>query len=279
MTTPANRPDWLSVHQGDAPLIVSFPHTGTELPPELEARLVSAWLARKDADWWVDQLYAFAAKLGATTIKTALSRTVIDVNRDPSGVSLYPGQATTGLCPLTTFDLEPLYREGAKPDGAEIADRRTRFFDPYHQALTEQIARLQARHPKVVLYEAHSIRSRAPHLFGGVLSHFNIGTNGGAACAPSLTAAIESICDEGGAFSRVTNGRFKGGWTTRHYGRPDVGVHAVQMELACRGYMREPAGVFEPATWPTPFDPALAAPLRARLTDILKTCIAFAETP
>jgi formiminoglutamase len=279
MTTPVDRPNWLSVHQGDAPLIVSLPHTGTELPPELEPRLVSPWLARKDADWWVDQLYAFAADLGATTVRTALSRTVIDVNRDPSGVSLYPGQATTGLCPLTTFDGEPLYRAGAEPDVTEIAERRARFFDPYHQALAEQIARLQARHPKVVLYEAHSIRSVAPNLFDGVLPHFNIGTNDGAACAPALTAGVEAICDRGDAFSRVTNGRFKGGWTTRHYGRPDLGVHAIQMELACRGYMREPTGAFEPATWPTPFEPALAAPLSARLTDILKSCIAFAETP
>jgi formiminoglutamase len=278
MTKPADRSDWLSVHQGDAPLIVSFPHTGTELPPGLEQRLVSPWLARKDADWWVDQLYAFAADLGATTVRTALSRTVIDVNRDPSGVSLYPGQATTGLCPVTTFDGEALYKGGAEPDAAEIADRRARFFDPYHHALAEQIARLQALHPAVVLYEAHSIRSRVSGLFDGVLPHFNIGTNDGAACAPLLTADIEAICDRDGAFSRVTNGRFKGGWTTRHYGRPDLGVHSVQMELACRGYMREPPGAFEPANWPAPFEPTLAAPLRARLTDILKTCIAFAET-
>jgi len=277
--TPPDRPAWLSVHQGDAPLIVSLPHTGVELPPELEPRLVSPWLARKDADWWVDRLYDFATDLGATTVKTTLSRTVIDVNRDPSGASLYPGQTTTGLCPVTTFDGEPLYREGEAPDAAEIAQRRVQFFDPYHRALTEQIARLKARHRKIVLYEAHSIRSVAPQLFDGVLPHFNIGTNDGAACAPALTAGVEAICDQDGALSRVTNGRFKGGWTTRHYGRPDLGIHAIQMELACRGYMREPAGAFEPAAWPTPFEPALAAPLRDRLTDILKTCISFAETP
>jgi N-formylglutamate deformylase len=109
-------PSWLSVFRGEAPLVVSLPHTGTEIPPAFEAGLASDWLARKDADWWIDRLYDFAGDLGATVIRTAISRTVIDVNRDPSGASLYPGQATTELCPTTTFDGEPLYRPGEEPD-------------------------------------------------------------------------------------------------------------------------------------------------------------------
>ncbi|WP_165185664.1 N-formylglutamate deformylase [Caulobacter soli] len=268
--------DWLSVTRGDAPLVVSIPHAGTIIPSDIEARLVSPWLARKDADWWLGELYAFAADLGATVVRTGVSRTVIDVNRDPSGVSLYPGQATTGLCPVDTFDGEPLYREGQDPDAAEIAGRRIRFFDPYHAALETELDRLVARHGKVVLYDAHSIRSRAPRLFDGELPQFNIGTNSGAACDPALTRAVEAACD-GAGLSRVTNGRFKGGWITRHYGQPGQGVHAVQMELACRGYIDEPT-VLTPDTWPTPFHAPRAAPLQAALTDVLKACIAFANS-
>jgi formiminoglutamase len=238
------------------------------------AQLISPWLARKDADWWVDRLYDFARDLGATTVRTKISRTVIDVNRDPSGASLYPGQATTALCPTTTFDGEPLYR-GAGPKPASIARRRATYFEPFHAALHRELERLRAQHSKVVLYEAHSIRSNVPRLFEGELPQFNIGTNDGASCDPALTAAVEAACDATG-WSRVTNGRFKGGWTTRHYGQPQAGVHAIQMELACRGYMDEPEGLLTSLTWPTPYDPDRAAPMRAALTDVLNACLDFA---
>lgn len=267
--------DWLQVVRGEAPLVVSFPHTGTDIPADIEGRLVSPWLARKDADWWIERLYDFAPALGATTVRTAISRTVIDVNRDPSGASLYPGQATTELCPTTTFDGEPLYREGQAPDAAEIARRRAAWFDPYHAALQAELKRLLERHHRVVLYEAHSIRSHVPRLFEGELPNFNIGTNSGRSCDVTLTAAVEEACDASG-FSRVTDGRFKGGWTTRHYGRPDEGVHAIQMELACRGYMDDPHTPPTPDTWPTPWDPERALFMRHALHRVLDACLDFA---
>jgi len=268
------KPDWLQIHRGDAPLIVSFPHTGTDIPTDIDERLVSPWLGRKDADWWVDQLYDFARGLGVTMVRTCVSRTVIDVNRDPSGASLYPGQSTTELCPTTTFDGEALYLEGP-PDADEIAARRAEFFVPYHRALADQIARLRRLHSKVVLYDAHSIRSVVPRLFDGELPNFNIGTNGGLTCDPALTASIEAVCG-GSGFSRVTNGRFKGGWTTRHYGDPAGGVHAIQMELACRGYMDEPLEPPHHGNWPTQYDPERAAAMRSALIRILTACIDFA---
>src|SRR5579859_3086582 len=265
---------WLEISRGDAPLVVSFPHTGTDIPADIEAKFTSPWLARKDADWYVDQLYGFAKSLGATTIRTAISRSVIDVNRDPSGASLYPGQATTELCPTVSFDGEPLYAPGDEPDTAEINRRRAVWFTPYHVAIEDELARLKARHGRVVLYDAHSIRSVVPRLFEGELPNFNIGTNGGTTCSPALAQAVEMVCD-GTAFTRITNGRFKGGWTTRRYGRPEDGVHAIQMELACRGYMDEPAKV-GPATWPPQYDPGRAAPMRAALTGVLTACLDFA---
>jgi len=256
--------DWLHVHRGDAPLVVAFPHGGADLAG-YDARFVSPWLAQRDADWWIAELYAFARDLGATTVATGISRSVIDCNRDPSGASLYPGQATTELVPTTTFDGEALYA-GAVPDADDIARRRAAYFDPYHAALGAEIARLRAGHPRVVVYDAHSIRSRIPRLFDGPLPQFNIGTNGGTTCAPALEAAIADACAASG-LGHVVNGRFKGGWTTRHYGRPETGVHAVQMELALRGYVTEPDGI-DPTNWPAPLDPApVIAPTLRRVLD------------
>ena len=267
---------FLEIHRGNAPLIVSFPHTGTEIPAKHEAAFASVWLARRDADWWVDRLYDFARELGATTIRTTISRSIIDVNRDPSGASLYPGQATTELCPTTTFDGQPLYRAGQEPDSGQIGQRVEEFFAPYHLAVQQEIARLRNRCDKIVLYDAHSIRSRIPRLFDGVLPHFNIGTNKGATCAAALAASVEATCAASG-LSHVMNGRFKGGWTTRHYGRPVDGIHAIQMELACRSFMDEPDATTE-ANWPTPYTIDRAASLRTTLTEILKSCITFAQS-
>jgi len=266
--------DWLEIHRGEATLIVTFPHTGTEIPPDVEERMVSPWLARKDADWWIDNLYDFAAELGATTIRTRISRSVIDVNRDPSGVSLYPGHATTGLCPVESFDGEPIYREGLAPDAIETARRIETYFTPYHSAIEQEIARLRERGP-LVLYDAHAIRSVIPRLFDGPLPTFNIGSFEGRSCAPQITEALAARA-AASPFDYVVNGRFKGGWTTRHYGRPLDGIHAVQMELACRGYMADPPGPIDGSNWPSPYEPERAATLRAILNGMLRACLDFA---
>lgn len=260
----------LQVVRGDAPLIVAFPHTGTTLAG-LDDAYVSSWIARRDADWYIHDLYDFAHTLGATTIRTPISRSVVDVNRDPSGASLYPGQATTELCPTTTFDGDALYPDGG-PDATEIARRRATYFVPYHQAVTQEIARLRAQHPRVVLYDAHSIRSHIPRLFDGPLPQFNIGSNDGRSCDPALTQAVSALCGD----DQAVNGRFKGGWTTRHYGEPAQGVHCIQMELAMRGYLDEPSVPTE-GNWPPAFNGDRAAPLQAVLRQILSACLEFAQ--
>jgi N-formylglutamate deformylase len=179
------RPDWLVVERRDAPLIVSIPHAGTELLG-FEPAFVDPWLTREDADWQLDELYDFVAPLGATLLRTRLSRSIIDVNRDPSGASLYPGQATTELVPTTTFEGESLYRQGRAPDAAEIAERRRLYFAPYDVALVAEIARLHQEHQRIALFDAHSIRSVIPRLFDGELPVFNLGTNSGGSCSPEL---------------------------------------------------------------------------------------------
>jgi N-formylglutamate deformylase len=261
--------DWLEIHRGDAPLVVAMPHTGTDLPA---GDFASPWHARRDTDWWIDKLYAFAAGMGATLVRTTISRSVIDVNRDPSGASLYPDQATTELCPTTDFDGAPLYA-GTPPDAAEIARRRETWFDPYHAALRAELDRLRKAHPQIVLYDAHSIRSRIPRLFEGKLPQFNIGTNIGTTCDPALSAAVQEICAASG-HSHILDGRFRGGWTTRHYGDPPAGIHAIQMELSMRGYMAEPDEP-TPENWPPRF--AADPPIAATLGEILAACLAFAR--
>jgi N-formylglutamate deformylase len=260
---------WLTVSRGDAPLLLSFPHTGLSIPAECAPALVSLPLARHEADRHIDKLYAFARELGATTVHTALSRTVIDVNRDPSGASLYPGQTTTGLLPTETFDGRPLYREGRAPTAEEIERRKALYFAPYHAALADEIKRLRALHPRIVLYDCHSIRSMIPRLFAGELPVFNIGTNSGTSCDNRLESAVARRC-AASAWSHVVNGRFTGGWITRSYGRPAEGVHAVQMELAMRGYLPDEGD-------PPPWDPEFAKPIQRLLRSVLEDCLGFAR--
>jgi N-formylglutamate deformylase len=272
-----NQAGWLECRRGDAPLVVSLPLTGAEISATLAARLGSPWLARKDSDWHVERLYDFAGGLGATVIRTLMSRTVIDVNRDPSGASLYPGLTTTELCPTTTFDGEPLYRPGLEPATYEVTSRQAEWFGPYHAALAAEVERLRAVHPQVVVYDCHSIRSAIPRLFDGELPHFNIGTHGGRACDARLTASVEAAIDPS-RFTRVTDGRFRGGFITRYYGRPGDGVHGVQMEPAIRSYLAEPVAPLNDANWPPEFDPALATPARDVLSRVLEACLVFARS-
>jgi formiminoglutamase len=268
MTTEPH--DWLIVERRDAPLIVSIPHAGTELLG-FEPAFVNPWLARKDADWRLDELYDFVAPLSATLVRMRLSRSIIDVNRDPSGASLYPGQATTELCPTTTFDGEPLYRPGQARDAAEIAERRRLYFDPYHAALAGEIARLRQNHKRVALFDAHSIRSVIPRLFDGELPVFNLGTNSGASCDRGVRETVSAVLKASGQ-SVVVDGRFKGGWITRAYGKPTQGVEALQLELACRAYMNEPERP-APDNWPTVIDEQRAARTRATIRRVLEAVL------
>lgn len=260
----------VKVEERGSPLILSLPHVGAQLPVGLRRRLTPIGKTLLDTDWHIDRLYAFAENIEASTVEAVYSRYVIDVNRDPSGASLYPGQATTELCPALTFDGEPLYLDGEAPDAAEIAERRTAYFDPYHQALAGQIERVKAEFGFALLYDCHSIRSVVPRLFEGELPVFNLGTNDGRSCAPDLEARLIAVLVES-PLSHVTNGRFKGGWITRHYGRPEEGVHAVQMELAQRAYMHE-----EP---PFAYDHERASALQPTLLRLLETMLAFGDKP
>jgi formiminoglutamase len=255
----------VEVTRGAGPIILGMPHGGMFLPPEVRARLNPLGRTLADADWHIDALYAGLAP-DATVVRATFHRYVIDANRPPDGASLYPGQNTTGLIPETDFDGRPIW--DAPPTPADAAARLAAFHAPYHAALAAEIARVRARHGVAILWDCHSIRSRIPFLFEGVLPDFNIGTADGASCDGRITAAVQAVCAGAAGFTHVINGRFKGGWTTRHYGRPATGVHAIQMEIAQSAYLEteQPPFAYSPDRAGR-IRPALAAAL-ARLADL-----------
>ncbi len=247
--------------EGDGPVILGLPHCGTWLPDEALARLNARGRELADTDWHIHRLYDGLLP-GVTSVRATFHRYLIDANRAPSDDSLYPGQNTTGLCPLTDFDGNDIYLPGSAPDADETARRRSAFHAPYHAALAAQMRRVRDRHGVAILYDCHSIRSRIPFLFAGVLPDFNIGTNNGTTCAPEIAAAAGAVTSAAVGYSTITNGRFRGGWTTRHYGQPAQGFHAIQMELAQSTYL-----CAEAAPWT--YDDARADRLRSHLSEIL----------
>ncbi len=226
------------LHRGTAPLLVSLPHDGSAIPPELSGRMHERARIAPDTDWHVARLYAFARELGASILIPRYSRYVIDLNRPPDDVSLYPGQNTTGLCPIVQFSGEPVYLD-AHPSPEEIRQRVDAYWRPYHLALVGELNRLRGLNGRVVLWEGHSIRGECPFLFEGRLPDFNLGTAGGASCSPVLQDRLVAILADSQGYDFVANGRFKGGYITRHYGDPANGVDAVQLEISQRIYMDE----------------------------------------
>jgi N-formylglutamate deformylase len=224
---------------GSAPLLISFPHSGTHVPPAILARLSPAVRDLPDTDWFVPELYDWAADLGAATLRATHSRYVVDLNRPPDGAPLYPGQRETTVCPLETFDGELLYAAGDEPTTAEIAARIATYWQPYHERLATLTRELAARHGYCVLWDAHSIRAQVPGLFAGVLPDLNLGTADGRSCSPARAAALAAVLAAQSGFTQVVNGRFKGGYITRHYGDPARGVDAVQLEIAQSAYLEE----------------------------------------
>ena len=247
----------VTVIPGTSPIVLAQPHSGTFVPGDIAANLTERGKMLADTDWHIPQLYEGLVP-NATVVRAEFNRYVIDANRPPDGASLYPGQNTTGLVPLVDFENRPLWLE--EPDEAEIARRREAFHAPYHAVLRAELDRVRGVHGFAVLYDCHSIQSRLPFLFEGTLPDLNIGTNGGQTCAPAIERAVAEACANG-PYSYVVNGRFRGGWTTRHYGEPSRGIHAVQMEIAQSTYL-------EAEEAPFAYAPDKAADLRDMLSQV-----------
>jgi N-formylglutamate deformylase len=251
----------VEIISGDSPIVLGLPHTGTYVPQAILERLNARGKTLADTDWHIHILYEGLLE-GATSVRATFHRYVIDANRDPQGVSLYPGQNTTGLVPLTDFDGLPIWDK--PPTSNDIDERRAEFHAPYHAALEQELQRVRDIHGFAILYDCHSIGSRIPFLFEGTLPDFSIGTNEGTSCTMEIQDAVRGICEAATGYTSVLNGRFKGGWTTRHYGRPAENLHAIQMELAQSTHLISEALPFD-------YDPVKAKELRVHLQNILQT--------
>lgn len=253
---------------GRVPVILSIPHMGTEVPDEILNRFTANARHLPDTDWHLDRLYSFAQEFGVHILMANYSRYVIDLNRAPNGESLYPGKFTTGLCPLTLFDGTPIYQAGMEPDENEIQQRIQKYWQPYHDKLQSLIDEMKTQ--RIVVFDAHSIGSRIPLLFEGVLPSLNIGTADGASAHLELTEKILQHC-ENSDYSTVCNGRFKGGYITRHYGNPSLGVDAVQLELTQKNYMQE--------NYPFAYEEDKARELQVVLHGIISLLIDWVKIP
>lgn len=252
---------------GHTPLLVSMPHVGSFIPDAVRAQLADRAIQAEDTDWHLDKLYAFARELGASTLVPTHSRYVVDLNRPPENTPMYPGVNNTELCPTHFFTGEALYREGKLPTDAEVARRVAACWLPYHQALRDELDRLKAEHGYALLFDAHSIKSELPWLFEGRLTDLNLGTASGQACDPALRDALAQVLRAQNRYSLAVDGRFKGGYITRHYGQPQHGVHAVQLEMCWSTYMREEA----PYAWA----PEIAAQVQPLLHQLLQTLLSW----
>ncbi|MBD2104844.1 N-formylglutamate deformylase [Leptolyngbya sp. FACHB-261] len=256
-------------HKGTTPLLISMPHVGTFVPNHIEERLTKQARVLPDTDWHIARLYDFAADLGVSLIAANYSRYVVDLNRPPDNTPLYPGAANTELCPTTLFDGSPIYSEGELPDSEEIRERREQYWQPYHNQIQTELSRLKTTHGVALLWDAHSICSHVPRLFAGRLPDLSLGTNSGLSAAPELAKRLLAIAESADDYTAVLDGRFKGGYITRHYGRPDAGIHAVQLELVWATYMQEVA--------PFSFEEERAASIRPVLRRLLESALNWAE--
>ena len=260
--------DTFQLSRGTTPLLISCPHVGTVIPDALSRRMSEAALALPDTDWHVDQLYDFAGALGAGMQVATRSRYVVDLNRDPAGQALYPGSDNSELVPLTTFANRQIYRPGDAPTASEITERVARYWQPYHRSLSEELDRLKQRFGFAVLWDAHSMASRVPRFFGGRLPDLNLGCACGTSAAPELIRRVMAVLERANPFfSAVLDGRFTGGYITRHFGRPDRHIHALQLEMAEIAYMEE--------TPPYAYVPERAAPLKRVLERALRAILGW----
>ena len=241
---------------------------GTFLPPDIKSRMTEEALRLPDTDWHIDRLYWFAVEMGASLLMPTHSRYVADLNRPQDDADLYPGQLKTGLCPLNTFAGEKIYRDGEEPDEIEKINRVAAYWVPYHETLQDELARLKEEFGYALLYDAHSICSHVLLLFDGQLPDLNLGSARGASCAPEMAeAALKAAAS--GDYSSILNGRFVGGYITRHYGQPQNHIHALQMELTWINYMDE--------NYPYRFDDTKAAKLQETLKAVLEEILGWGQ--
>ncbi len=223
-------------NRGTTPLLISVPHAGTQVPASLAKSFTATARGLPDTDWLVDELYQFADDSGVGMIRANYSRYLVDLNRPPDDTSLYDSK-TTGLFPRTDFFGGDIYDAEHRPDENECAERFNRYWQPYHYQLQGELNRLHQQYGHAVLLDAHSIAAEVPMLFPGTLPDFNLGSNNEESAASDLIRIATGCLDKHPVYSAVLDGRFKGGYITRHYGSPADNVHALQLELSMATYL------------------------------------------
>ena len=223
----------------EVPILLSVPHCGTNFPKDIADQYKPALIdAPDDTDWFADQLYDFAADMGMTMIAARYSRWVIDLNRDPQSKPLYTdGRIITGLCPTTNFIDEPIYRDNRNEiEPAEIQRRIGQYFNPYHNKIQELLTDLKSRHGKVLLWDCHSIRQLVSTIQKEKFPDLILGDVDGTSASPGLIETVLGVLDHS-TYSVRHNHPFKGGYITRHFGKPAEHQHALQLEMTKVNYM------------------------------------------
>jgi N-formylglutamate amidohydrolase len=241
------------------PVVVASPHSGHDYPADfIAAARLDPMALRRSEDAHVDALFAGVGALGVPLIKALFPRAYLDPNReafelDPEMfVDRLPGYVNTrsprvaaglGTIPKVVAQGAEIYR--GKLYFADALERIERLYSPYHAALRALVDETRAAFGHVVLLDAHSMPSagsyrgaRTGEARAGGAIDIVLGDRHGAACAASVTETAQSWL-RGRGYVVACNTPYAGGFTTRHYGRPRQGVHALQIELNRALYMDE----------------------------------------
>lgn len=228
------------------PVILSVPHSGVEFPDELKAHYYPEMTAQPDdTDWFVHDLYNFAPELGITVIHAKYSRWVIDLNRDPESKPLYDdGRIITALVPTTDFLGNEIYIDKKfVPNDQETERRLEHYYWHYYQKIGSLLAERLAEFGQVLLWDAHSIRRFVPTIRNEPFPDLILGdTDEKSARKEIIEIALNSL--KAGKYGVNHNTPFKGGHITRYFGKPQMQVHALQLEMAKTNYMNDDELVF-----------------------------------
>lgn len=236
---------------GRTAVVVEVPHAGLAIPEAVRRETdIDAASVLRDADLYVDKLYADAPSRGAALLTATLSRYVVDLNRAPDDVDVatvpdHPaprGVQPRGVVWRLTTDGRPSLRHPLAY--RDFSARLAHYHAPYHEALRAELLRTRERFGFALLLAGHSMPSlgRAGHTDTGARRADVVpGTLGRTSADPRMIELVDAHFRDAGLHVQHDQ-PYRGGFTTAHYGRPREGWHAVQVELNRSLYMNERTG-------------------------------------
>ncbi len=242
---------WQKARGASLPILVSVPHSGTEFPEDLEKFFKEKFRKDpEDTDWLVHKVYDFLPSLGIPVLHAKYSRYVVDLNRDPDDVALYnDDRFITGLFPTHSFTKEALYKDKSTQEEAlsefDRKWRMDRFYWPYYRAIQSHLTEKRDQHKAALLFDAHSIARSVPSLSAEPFPDLVLGTQMGFTADKKLIdAALEVL--ERSPYKVSHNDPFRGGNITRNHGNPEMGFHAMQLEMCQDLYLAEDGRSLDP---------------------------------